>query len=66
MIEAGSELRQATPWLAGIVCAVQSPFAGATRRLGLGCLVLIDKQQQGEKSGVLQKGVAHWNGLKSW
>ena len=66
MLETRTELWQASARLTRIVRTVKRARTGAPRCLSLGRLVSVDLEQQGEKPGVLQKGVAHWDRLLVW
>jgi hypothetical protein len=51
------------PRLARVVGAVQHTPAWAAIGAGLRSQVMVDAQQQREKLGVVQKGMAHCDGL---
>ena len=65
-LEIAANLAQAGARLAWIIRAVQNTAAPATRGVCLAGQFFIDAQQQAEKVGRLQEGVAHLNGLLAW
>jgi len=65
-LEITANLAQASPGLARIIRAVQNTAAPATGSVCLAGQFFIDAQQQAEKVGRLQEGVAHLNGLLAW
>ena len=59
----GVHIRRAPTGLSRIVSAVQNAAARTSCRSRLARQIRVNTQQQSEKIGILQEGMAHWNGL---
>lgn len=62
----GPDLHRAAPWLARVVGPVQGTAAPTTLGTRLRSQFMVDTQQQREELRVLQQGMAHLCGLRSW